>query len=304
MKPNLKRRSSVARSIRRSQSNAGQSGFTFEQQLLASTSANDRITAEEKLAKVIALSLSATIKTLQQENEQIEVGTKENVDDPRANLIDKLVGGSGVKPLMSETEISSIISKINQYKNSSAAKKDGTVTQKNTAILSSRLRTLKQYQDSLNKEINSWDELLQQRKNKYNFARLEKQMVSKGEKKITNSHRAQLPRPEEAWLRGLSDGRGEMDRLKEQEVMMKLCEESLHQKMARKKKGLDDKNIELEQVANKISKCAYKKFGDTDLNPNERACHSGLNMKETNTCQSTSDFAKDVQAWFQEMQSI
>ena len=87
-------------------------------------------------------------------------------------------------------------------------------------------------------------------------------MVEKGEKKITNSHKARLPRLEEAWLRGLSDGRAEMNRLSKQEVIQKLCKESIHKRMAQKRKSLEDKNIELEQTAKKIANYAAEKFKD------------------------------------------
>ena len=251
------------------------------------------------------MSLSATIKALQQENEHLEVGAELNLDDPRADLIDHLVSTLGRTPLTNETDIEGIINKINLFKKSFTGKRqEGIIPHKSTSIVSSRLRTLKQYQDSLNKEINDWDELLQQRKNKYNFSRLEKQMVSKGEKKITNSHRAQLPRLEEAWLRDLSDGTAEMSRLKKQEVMMKLCKESLCERMARKRKSLDDKNVELEQIAKRISETACQRLGDIDLNISNVAYSSSLNIEEPNKCKSTSEFAKDVQAWVQEMQSI
>ena len=227
------------------------------------------------------------------------------MDDPRADLIDHLVSTLGRKPLVNEKEAGRLINKINIFKKSFSGKRqDGISTNKNTAILSSRLRTLKQYQDSLNKEINAWDELLQQRKNTYNFAKLEKQMVSKGEKKITNSHKAQLPRQEEAWLRGLSDGSAEMNRLKKQEVMMKLCKESLCKRMATKRKSLDDKNVELEQIAKMISKTASQRVGDIDLNISRLAYSSSLNIEETNSCKNPSEFAKEVQNWVQEMQSI
>ena len=112
-KGNLKRRSSVARSIRRSQSNTGPHGFTFEQQLIASTLANDNSTSEEKLQKIVKLSLSATVKTLQQENEQLEVGTNLDIDNARADLIDHHVSTLGRKPLLKEKDIEYLIEGLN-----------------------------------------------------------------------------------------------------------------------------------------------------------------------------------------------
>ena len=267
----LKRRSSVARSIRRSQSNGAQPGFTFEQQVVASTLSNDKITVEEKLAKMVALSLSATIKSLQQENEQLEVGANLNLDDPKGDLVDHLVSTLALKPLLNEAGLENITKKVTTFKKSASSKKSiNSAPQQNTRIISSRLRTLKEYQDRLNKEANEWDELLQQRKNKYNFARLEKQMVSKGEKQITNSHRAQLPRLEEAWLRGLSDGRAEMNRVKKQEVMAELCKQNLSERLARKRKALEEKSVHLEQIAKLVSETASRRSleEDNDIDEN------------------------------------
>ena len=305
-KGNLKRRSSVARSIRRSQSTTGPHGFTFEQQLIASTLANASSTTEEKLQKIIALSLSATVKTLQQENEQLEVGANLDIDDVRADLIDHHVKHSGRKPLLEEKHIDKLTKRITAFKKTSAAKKSTMIPHKDSVILSSRLRTLKQYEDSLNGEINAWDELLQQRKTNANFSRLECQMVLKGEKKITNSHRSKLPRLEEAWLRGLSDGRAELNRLKKQELMMKLCEKSLHKKMFRKRKSLEDKNIELEQTAKTIYKTASQQLLDSDSGIGDMASSSSLGACDASTSKISTDseFAKEVHNWVQEMQSV
>ena len=306
--PSLKRRSSVARSIRRSQSTTGPPGFTFEQQVKASTGASGNITFEEKICKIVSLSLSATVKTLQQENEQIEIGANHNIDDVRADLIDHLVSRSGRNALLNENDVKKISTNINHLKNIVATKKkDGLMEHKSAHISSARLRTLKQYQDSLNKEINDWDELLQQRKNKYNSTKVEYQMIAKGETKITNSHRTELPRLEEAWLRGLSDGRAELSRLKRQEVMMELSEQRIFEKIARKRKALYDKDVVLDQLAKSISKTASLPL----LDNLETTCvgianDSSLKPVEPKQYNSSSQagFAQELDKWVQEMQSL
>jgi len=183
-----------------------------------------------------------------------------------------------------------------------------STTSQNTKILSSRLRILKQYQDSLSTEMNAWDELLQERKNKYNLARLEKQMISKGEKKITSSHRAQLPRLEEAWLRGLSDGRAEMSRLKNQETMVKLCRDNLSERLARKQTMLDNKDIELERTAKMVCQRASERLAGataSDINiSNNEVPRLPSNSGKADTTIEESEFAKEVQRWMHEVQTV
>ena len=305
--PSLKRRSSVARSIRRSQSTTGIPGYTFEQQVIASTRSNINITLEEKMGKIVSLSLSATVKTLQQENEQLEVGANHNIDDVRADLIDHLVSASGRNALLNEKNIKIITANINEFKNTIAMRKKNGLIEHNCAPISSaRLRTLKQYQDCLNKEINDWDALLQQRKNKYNSTRVEYQMIAKGETKITNSYRAELPRLEEAWLRGLSDGRAELSRLKKQEVMMELVEQRIFEKIARKRKALYDKDLVLDQFAKSISKTAALPLDTLETTCVGNANDSSLKPVKPNQCNasSQSEFAQELDKWVQEMQSL
>ena len=258
-KGKLKRRSSVARSIRLSLSATGLPDITFQQQLVASLNKNSPV--EDKLRRILTLAHKVTMKTLQQENEQLEVGNPDS-EDLKADTVDHLVKELGRKNPINASFIDNSKHKLMSYKKNSDHKIGNVKENKISTTQSSRLRTLRQYQDGMNTEINNWDELLQQRKNKYSFAKLECSMVEKGEKKITNSHKARLPRLEEAWLRGLSDGRAEMNRLNKQEVMQKLCKESIHKRMAQKRKSLEDKNIELEQTAKKIANYAAEKFKD------------------------------------------
>ena len=304
-KGNLRRRSSVARSIRRSQS--GPAGITFEQQLLASVQGNIKITTEEKIEKLISLSMKETLKFLQQENEQMEMGGEHTTDDIKGDMIDSLVTRLGRQPLVKEKDIRHLASQTNDF---SSSEKETNLQSRvkgrqNEPIMSTRLRMLKEYQGSLDKEINEWDELLQQRKNKYNYARLEYQKVCKGELRITNEHKTQLPRLEDAWLRGLSDGRAELNRLEKQEVMLKLSEKQMHAKMANKRKLLQDKSAELDIVAKKVSDTAANNLNAFDSYMNEKSIIK-TDIKEGQSNQhnnSESNFAKEVKEWFQEMQS-
>ena len=304
-KGNLRRRSSVARSIRRSQS--GPAGITFEQQLLASIQGNETITTEEKIEKLISLSMKETLKFLQQENEQMEMGSDSAADDTRGDMIDNLVTRLGRQPLLMEKNIKRLASQTNDFKkdkketNLQSRLKENQTEQ----IFSTRLRILKQYQDSLEKEINEWDELLQQRKNKYNFARLEYQEVSKGEQKITNKHKAQLPRLEDAWLRGLSDGRAELNRLEKQEVMMTLCAKQMLQKMAKKRKLLQDKSAELDQIAKRVCDTAANNLNAFEAYMSDKSVTISNNKDEHIKISDAteSNFAKEVKEWFLEMQN-
>jgi len=283
-KAKLKRRSSQARSIRQSLSATGLNDVTFEQQLRASL--NNNSTVEEKLQKIFTLAHSATIQTLKQENKQLELGKLES-EDLKADVVDHLVEEIGRKYPINAPLIDNCKQKLSICKKESVKKGVNAEENKIPTAQSSRQRTLKQYQDSLTMELNDWDKLLEQRKNNWNSARLDCNMVLKGEKKITDSHSNQLPRLEEAWLRELSDGSAEMDRLKKQETRQKLCKDNVHKRIAQKGKSLNDKHIELTHIAKKFSnyaaeKSQYKK-SDDDTQVITKICNETIQWLDTNT---------------------
>jgi len=281
-KAKLKRRSSQGRSIRQSLSATGLNDVTFEQQLRASL--NNNSTVEEKLRKIFTLAHSATINTLKHENEQLEVGKQES-EDLKADTMDQLVKQSGRKYPINASLIDDCKQKLIIWKKESVKKGINVKEKKIPTAQSSRQRTLKQYQDSLQMELNDWDKLHDQRKNNYNSAKLDYNMVWKGEKKITNSHSVQLPRSEEAWLRELSDGSAEMDRLKKQEATLKFCKDDVYKRIAQKGKSLNDKHIELEQTAKKISNYASERYkiNDDDTQIITKICNETIQWLDANT---------------------
>merc|ERR1711994_110323 len=304
-KGNLRRRSSVGRSIRRSQS--GPAGITFEQQLSASIQGNGTITTEEKFEKVISLSLKEALKSLQQENEQMEMDRNRTTEDITGDTIDHLVDRLSRQSLLSDENIKILSAQTIKFCTDESASNNHSheKVKRNTPIVSTRLRMLNQYQDSLDKEINDWDELLQQRKNKYNFARLEYQEVSNGTQKITNKHRTQLPRLEDAWLRGVSDGRAEFDRLEKQKVMIKLCEKQIQAKMSKKRKLLQDNSAELDVIAKSVYDTAAKNMNAFESHMSDKSFKLTDKLEEQSHRRNTSEanFAKEVKDWFQEMQN-
>ena len=121
-KGNLRRRSSVGRSIRRSQS--GPTGITFEQQLLASIQGNSTITTQEKFEKVISLSLKEALKSLQQENEQMEMDRNRTTEDITGDTIDHVVDRLSRQPLLSNENIKKLSAQTIKFCTDESASKN------------------------------------------------------------------------------------------------------------------------------------------------------------------------------------
>ena len=80
----------------------------------------------------------------------------------------------------------------------------------------------------------------------------EKRQVLNGEKIVNNKSREKLPKSEEAWLRGLTDGHDEWKKVQEQEKALFMAKKGLHLELAKKRKILADLEAEIDVVANKI----------------------------------------------------
>ena len=83
-------------------------------------------------------------------------------------------------------------------------------------IMSSRLRQLKNYIRDLKEERDNWSALRQSRKNRFHLVRNERQAVLRAESCVTSAERDNMTAYEDAWLRGLTDGTGEVERMRNQ----------------------------------------------------------------------------------------
>ena len=78
-----------------------------------------------------------------------------------------------------------------------------------------------------------------------------KQIVS-GEKMITDEDRKLLPESEEAYLRGLSDGQGELEQVKLQEKALALAQRAQLAEMALKRKILCEMATDTDLMMKKL----------------------------------------------------
>ena len=121
-------------------------------------------------------------------------------------------------------------------------------------IIPPRLKKLNDLLELATNESDQWKDLHHARKTMYNLAKLEKRQIATGEKMVTNADREKLPKPEDAWLRGLSDGHHEWEKVIEQENELKMARRELAVKMAKKRKLLTEMEAEIEVMASKIKK--------------------------------------------------
>ena len=237
---NLRRRSSMGQSVRKSRSIIG---LSFEDQIAAIAST---ASIEQKLLQITSTSWSTAARLVQHEyDNQDAVG-----DNPQADLADHVAKTLGRLMVKNETLQKAKQSVEDMVKCSDDAKPP--------KIIPPRLKKLNAQLDLANSEIDQWRDLHHGRKNKCNTAKLEKRQVLNGEKMVTNADREKLPKPEDAWLRGLSDGHVEWKRVIEQEFELSMAKRELQLKLAAKRKALSDMETEIDVMALKI-----KKFSET-----------------------------------------
>lgn len=234
----LRRRSSLANSIRRSQSIVG---ISFEDQI----SALDTSTPiPDRLAQVFNLALSATCRALQTKHEE---GDDEHlaslVEHVRTSLIKRgpvLVKDDPVVGKLSEKV--SIMSGL--VEEASAPLK----------VLPPRLKNLQEYLGQVKEESSQWKDLHLARKNRQTSSRTHLKMVIKGEKVVDESTRADLPRAEDAGLRSASDGRLELERLRQQTSKLVIAREHLKLQLVQRRQRIEVMSGEVDRAAKLICK--------------------------------------------------
>ena len=97
------------------------------------------------------------------------------------------------------------------------------------------------------------------------MAKVEKRQIVSGEKSVNNSDRVNLPVSEEAWLRGLSDGHDEWEKLKQQEKTFQIAQKDFARKLNSKRKILQEMESEIDTMAKKIDLHSEKINTNNDL---------------------------------------
>ena len=69
---------------------------------------------------------------------------------------------------------------------------------------------------------------------------------------MDNKAKANLPKSEEAWLRGLTDGHDEWKKVQEQEKALFMAKKGFQLELAKKRKLLAEQIAEIDVIANKI----------------------------------------------------
>jgi len=250
----LRRRSSMGHSVRKSRSIIG---LPFEDQIAAiSTTAS----IEQKLMQIVATSWSTAARLVQHEYDNQEACE----DNPQADLVDHIRNEMARKPISVKHEnLMSVKDMIGQMAKECEQKKP-------QKIMPPRLKKLTEALNLATNESDQWKELHHSRKNQYNMAKVEKRQVLQGEKIVSNKNRGNLPKSEEAWLRGLTDGHDEWKKVQEQEKALFMAKKGLHLQLAQKRKVLADLEAEINVVGNKIR--IYSEKISTDIPKTDLLC--------------------------------
>jgi len=290
----LKRRSSVGRSIRRSQSTAN-NGLTFEDQLMVLVG-NDSMSVEERIAKMVNLSVSATCRTLLRENDRLVDLQPGSRDDLQAELTDNLASSLPKKELLRQTDVAAMSGFVKRLKAAKAkGQQQGSSKATSSAMVSSRLRRLQEYVSTLKREKEGWDDLFKSRKEKYYSVRSERTAVVKGENCVSAEDRWRLSEQDDAWLRSISDGSEELEVLKRQADDLDIAQRKLNDDVARSRKMLEDKNAELDSMIKRIEANSKRVI----LGDNAEPLLSALTKPPSSQAPSRheTEFGAEVKAW-------
>ena len=253
---NLRRRSSMGQSVRKSRSIIG---LPFEDQIAAIGKNIDifalayffqsifcisasTASIEQKLLQITSTSWSTAARLVQHEYDNQDA----TEDNPQADLADHVAKTLGRLMIKNET-LQSVKQKVQEMVQCSDDAKP-------PKIIPPRLKKLHAQLDLANSEIDQWRDLHHARKNKFNTTKLEKRQVLNGEKMVTNADRENLPKAEDAWLRGLSDGHVEWKKVSDQEIELEMAKRDLQLKLAMKRKALSEMETEIDVMAAKIKK--------------------------------------------------
>ena len=227
----------MGHSVRKSRSIIG---LPFEDQIAA---LNKSASIQDKLLQIVNISWNTAARLVHQEyDNQDSTG-----DNPQADLVVHVRNSLAGKPLIKAETLTHVKSCVDDM----ARECEKKTPQR---IIPPRLKKLNEALERATKEAEDWRQIHHSRKNSYNMARLEKRQVQSGEKIVSNKDREKLPTSEDAWLRGLSDGHDEWNKVQDQEKALAIAQKGLILQVAQKRKALSDLQAEIDVVALKIQK--------------------------------------------------
>ena len=223
----------MGHSIRKSRSIIG---ITFEDQISAIPK---NASVQEKLLQITNTAWSAALRSVQQEYDDA------SEDNPQADLSDHIQKTMRIN-MTNDTlvQVTDLIEKMTSEVASSG--------QKPQKIIPPRLKKLHEALDEANNEIQEWKNMHEERKLMLKDAKTELKKVSSGVKIINDESRKSLPDSEEAYLRGLSDGRAELENVKLLEKTLALAQKARLAEMAKKRKQLCELATETDLMMKKL----------------------------------------------------
>ena len=243
VKKSLARRSSILNVIRRQ--SKSMAGIPFEDQVSA---IDVELSIEERLSKLLQISLSASVRSVQALSANEDSNTK--VNDMVEDICTEIRRG-GQDIARSESLLKPVAEKITEL--SDAA--DVSVIPPEQ-FLPARVKEIRDYRDKLNQEMDAWKSLQTARKEEYVKARADHIQVAKGNVKVTHSERKNVREDELQSLDGLSDGIQKWNRLLQMEKELELKKLSLCQSIHGRKRSLDEKSSQISGFAKLLkTKC-------------------------------------------------
>ena len=243
VKKSLPRRSSILNAIRRQSKSIV--GIPFEDQVSA---IDLSLSVEERLSKLLRISLSATVRLVQAQNAEADSDTKTN--DMVEDICSEIRRGSDIFS-ENQTLTKPLVDKIKKI-----ADDGGANSIPREQMLPARVREIREYRDKLNAEMEAWKALQIGRSDEYKKSRADHIQKAKGKVKITHAERKNLREDEVQILDNLPDGVQMWNRVLKMEKDLELKKKELCHSIQSRKRTLDEKSSQISGFAKRLkTKC-------------------------------------------------
>ncbi len=267
-------RCSMLNVMRRESRSLATSGIAYEDQLAAIVDPVEE--PGEKLAAMLRLAMSATLRAIQQEMEEEMDEDLADLAQSSVNILRRKFNSS----IASGSDGGGHHEKLVVY-----AQKFMRVTcpSDETAVMSGRALALKNYVNDLEAEAKAWDKLREERKVAYQAARSNKKAVAKGDASLRVSDLQSLADQDAvASIGRIPDEIAEMNPTTKRHLEEKLAvsELALAAKVKAEKRKMAESQSELDSIAKKLRLLSEK-----------------LNVTDSASQLQTAEFAAQVLEW-------
>jgi len=266
--------------IVRRQTKSMMTGLAFEDRVAAIPTEGP---AEERLASMLRISLSATLRSVQESHKEEE---DEDISDQIAEVNGHLQKVCSVDKLKESGLLKKTAEAIASLSASSTEEVDGNDSH---TMLPGRVRCLRNYVKEVNRETEEWKQIRITRKEEYMQMRSEKKMVLAGAKKLGPQDREALGLQGDELL-NTDFTKSSLKSLQDQQERLILADNKLALRLAQSRKRAQKASSALSETVEKVK----KRFFHDNLKDTSASTGSEV-------VRGAKDFEKQVNRWLREV---